>query len=244
VAQDAAVRDTFYSPPCPRFASARAAFVDKAMRVLRADDRVQAAGLVGSLGRGNSDDWSDADLLFVVDDRYLDDFELADALPLADTAVLTFDARQNSPAGTVAISGQFLTEDLPLWVDWYVYPASLACWVSDGTIVFDRVGYPRVSDTFTEHLTSRELQPPTPKPPDSFAMMQLALVPIAGKRIARGSPDTVPMIEFLGAAAPADATPTAHIDALRDLLATYVGRGPTISIEASHRYLHLVAAAI
>ncbi|WP_158602967.1 nucleotidyltransferase domain-containing protein [Jiangella rhizosphaerae] len=41
---------------------------------LRADPAVAGAALVGSLGTGRHDDWSDVDLLVVVDDGRLDDY--------------------------------------------------------------------------------------------------------------------------------------------------------------------------
>jgi len=44
------------------------ALIDKITRVLRADARVEAAGLSGSLGRCEGDEFSDVDVLVLVAD--------------------------------------------------------------------------------------------------------------------------------------------------------------------------------
>ncbi|WP_127940799.1 nucleotidyltransferase domain-containing protein [Nonomuraea polychroma] len=74
--------------------------------------------MVGSLGAGRADDWSDIDLLVVVDDAHLDDYAVPDRLPSGlGTLTAAFDARHNGPRGTRAVSGQHLVDGLPLCVD-------------------------------------------------------------------------------------------------------------------------------
>ncbi|MBN6056643.1 hypothetical protein JYK22_32245, partial [Nonomuraea sp. RK-328] len=145
--------------------------------------------LVGSLGAGRGDDWSDIDLLVVVEDACLDDFAVPGRLPSGPGKLaVAFDVRHNGPRGTRAVSGQYLVDELPLWVDWYIYPVSQASWVADSTVIFDRRGFGRLATTFSEHLKAGEHEQATPKGPADHRALQLALVPLAGKRIARCSP--------------------------------------------------------
>jgi hypothetical protein len=58
-------------PPPPRLASIRSRWLTAATASLRADPAVLGSALVGSLGAGHADDWSDIDLLIVVDDECL-----------------------------------------------------------------------------------------------------------------------------------------------------------------------------
>jgi predicted nucleotidyltransferase len=55
-------------PPAPRLRAIRETWLRRAIERLEADPAVSATGLVGSLGRGDADDWSDVDLLIVVPD--------------------------------------------------------------------------------------------------------------------------------------------------------------------------------
>ena len=49
-------------------ASARDALIERLTLGLAADDRIAAAWLGGSLGRGDGDDWSDIDLWLAIED--------------------------------------------------------------------------------------------------------------------------------------------------------------------------------
>jgi hypothetical protein len=71
------------------------------------------------------------------------------------------------------------------------------------------IGLRQLSDTFDEHLAKREFQPPTPKPASAHRLLQIALVPVAAKRIARRSPDAGRMVEFVGGPHAPDAAPAA-----------------------------------
>ncbi len=61
-------------PPAPRLACIRSGWLDAAAASLRADPAVSGAALVGSLGAGRADDWSDVDLLIVVDDPAVEEW--------------------------------------------------------------------------------------------------------------------------------------------------------------------------
>lgn len=71
--------------------------------LLAADPTVEGVALVGSLGRGGADDWSDIDLLVLTGDQFIRLFlndPLAFAWALAD---LLSDGRHNSPAGAASL---------------------------------------------------------------------------------------------------------------------------------------------
>jgi hypothetical protein len=129
-------------------------------------------------------------------------------------------------------------DGLPLWVDWQVHPVSLARWPSDSTVVFDRHG---ISGTqLSEYRGERE--PPTVKTLDDQDAMRLALVPIAGKQLARRSPETPRTIEFLGGT-PGSDWPD-HLAALRELLNQFAALGRPDSLGAAHAYLDLVEKSL
>ena len=107
----------------------------------------------------------------------------------------------------------------------------------------DRTGITRLTATFTEHLAA-EHEPPVPRSPAERRALQLALVPIAGKLIARRSPKTVRMIEILGGSSTPGATWTDHLATLRQRLRDLTSAGSPASAAAARAYLTLVEAAL
>jgi len=230
-------------PPAPRLAGIRTRWLAAVTAALGADPGVAGLGLAGSLGAGRADDWSDVDLILVVDDARLGEYARPGRLPAGPgTLIIAFDSRHNGLRGTRVVSAQYLIDGLPLWADWYIYPLSLAAWPADSTPVFDRTGITRLTATFTEHLAA-EHEPPVPRSPAERRALQLALVPIAGKLIARRSPKTVRMIEILGGSSAPDATWTDHLATLRQRLYDLTPAGPPPSAAAARAYLILVEAA-
>jgi hypothetical protein len=205
---------------------------------------VAAAGFVGSLGRGSEDDWSDVDLLIVVPDDRVSASSDAERLPGSEWLAAQLDARHNAPRGAGAVAAQYVVDGLPLLVDWYVYPLSRAAWPADARPIFDRADLRRTNDTFDQHLTGRGRQPPTPKPPEAHRLLQVMLVPVAGKRIARRSPDTARMVEFVGGPYVEHASPAKRLKHLRTALAERSGETPERSADAASAYLNLVAEAV
>ncbi len=122
----------------------RAALLARITRMLEGDDRVAAAWLFGSLGRGGEDDWSDIDIFVAVADA---DFSGVSQGRRAFTArvgepLIVVEAPSCAPP-----SGAFLTVcyDSPsglLIVDWYWQPQSLARVWRPTRLLFDRVGLP------------------------------------------------------------------------------------------------------
>ncbi|MEV0167874.1 nucleotidyltransferase domain-containing protein [Nonomuraea fuscirosea] len=233
------------APPAPRLAGIRSRWLDAAIAGLRDDPGVAGAVLVGSLGAGRADDWSDIDLLVFVDDADLDEYAVPGRLPSGPGVLAaSFDARHNGPRGTRAVSGQHLVDGLPLWVDWHIQPVSRAGRPADSVVVFDRRGFDRLPVTFSDLLSTGEPEPPTPKEPADLQIARLAMVPIAGKRIARRSPETARMIDFLGGPYQPGASWRRHLAELRRLLDGFAPLGLPASVAAGHAYLDLVADAL
>jgi Nucleotidyltransferase domain len=59
-------------PQAPRLAEIRSRWLDAVIAALQDDQQVVGAALVGSLGGGRADNWSDIDLLVVVEDAALE----------------------------------------------------------------------------------------------------------------------------------------------------------------------------
>jgi hypothetical protein len=232
------------APAAPRLRAIREAWLREVISHLEGDREICAAGFVGSLGRGRADDWSDVDILIVVADDQVDGYADASRLPSSEQVALSWDTRHHAPRGAGAVSGQYLVDGLPLWVDWYVYPMSSGAWVADAKVIFDRPGLPRLSDTFDDHLAKRDIQPPTPKPATAHGLLQIALVPVAAKRIARRSEDTARMVEFVGGPHAPDASPVEYLGMLRGVVDRYRGDAPAESLAAARRYLDLVAEVL
>ena len=203
------------------------------------------AALVGSLGAGRADDWSDIDLLIVVDDASLNEHAAPGRLAgVPGTLALASDARHNAPRGARAVSEQYIIDGLPLRVDRYVYPASRAAWPADAAVLSDRLGISRLALTFTEHMDAVEHEQPAPRDPGERRALQAALIPIAGKYIARRSPDTARLIELAGGPRTPGGTWEGSLATLRKLLDVHAGAGTPENIAATHAYLDIVAATL
>lgn len=103
-----------------------------------ADLDVEAVALIGSLGRGEADNWSDIDLLIFMDDGPLRRFADEPAARPWAQADLLVDGRHNSPAGATSVGATHILSGLPVRVDIHVHPAARARWPTDGRIVFER----------------------------------------------------------------------------------------------------------
>ncbi|MFI5691807.1 nucleotidyltransferase domain-containing protein [Kribbella sp. NPDC051586] len=226
------------TPPAPRLADLRERWLSAVIAALQGDAKVAGVALVGSLGAGRADDWSDVDLLVVVED--LDDYAVPGRLPQGPGRLaFEIDARHNGPRGTRAISAQYVVEDLPLWVDWHLHPVSLANWPSDSSVIFDRRGIAPTPATLSEYLNRGEHEPATPKTDDEHDAMRLALIPIAAKQVARQSPDAARTIEYLGGDHTAD-----QLSALDELLNQFEHLGRADSLAAGRAYVELLRGAI
>jgi Nucleotidyltransferase domain len=231
-------------PPAPLLRAIREAWLGRAIERLEADPAISGAGLVGSLGRGDADDWSDVDLLIVVPDRQVDNYADATQLPGSEQVIWSIDARHNAPPGAGSVSAFYVVDDLPLNVDWYVHPRSQAAWVADAKMIFDRDAFPTLNDTFYEYQEKREVQPPTPKAANAHRLLQVSLIPGAAKRVARRSADAGRMVEFVGGPHAPEATSAEHLEMLRRLLVQYRDDAPEEMLTSNSRYLDLVEATL
>lgn len=172
--------------------TARQTWLDKTVASLRAE----AIWLAGSLGRGEGDPWSDVDLLVVGGD-----------LPFGD-AILTLEVPGNGPADGRYVGAMYDIDPLPLWVDWYSWPATLAA-PRDALLLS---GHGQTGDhTLFEALDHHGRGPETTTDPATFT---LAMLPLTAKFIARGKDASAAgMAKMLGIKAPL-------VDGLRALLAT------------------------
>jgi hypothetical protein len=231
-------------PAAPQLRAIREAWLGRAIERLEADPAISAAGFVGSLGRGDADDWSDIDLVVVVPDDQVDRYADAMRLPGSEQAIWSIDARHNAPRGAGAVGVRYVIDGLPLHVDWYIYPRSLAVWVADAKAIFDPHGLPRLNDTFSEYQEKREVQPPVPKPADAHRLLQVSLIPVAAKYVVRRSADAGRMVGFVGGPHVPEATPAEYLEMLRRLLVEYRDDAPEEMLASSSRYLDLVEAVL
>jgi hypothetical protein len=127
----------------------RDALLARTLRLLEADDRVVAAWLHGSIGRGTHDDWSDIDLWIVVADEHMetvgaegDTFVRSLGEPL-----LTLAPPQNAPPGGEYLLALYPGEQGPQMLDCSWQPQSLAQRPPDTRLLFDRVGIPPAEES-------------------------------------------------------------------------------------------------
>jgi hypothetical protein len=106
--------------------------------LLEADPAVDGVALVGSLGRGEEDDWSDIDLFILASGQFIRQFMNEPTASPWARADLRSDGRHNSPAGATSLGTAHIRSGLPLWVDLHVHPADRTPWPADGRVVFER----------------------------------------------------------------------------------------------------------
>lgn len=140
----------------------RDAWLERAIGTMAADDRILAAWVVGSLGRGDADALSDVDLCVVVDGERgaailagVDEVARFGALAWAD------ELPANAPPGGAYVSSGYPCVPFPLTVDWYWQPVGTARVPSDAAIVLDKVGVARSEPptTFAELMARRPARP-------------------------------------------------------------------------------------
>jgi hypothetical protein len=229
--------------PAERWARLRDAWLEATASVLDVDRRVLGWGLVGSFGRGDADAWSDLDLLVFVHDRYFGEFTSPTTNEYWSGADLFVDARRNVPAGATSVGSLYVRDGLPIGVDWYVYPASMAAWPHDCVRRRGAEVVPSVGATFAEWNGRGPRQPPLAHDGNDSRQAWLSMVPIAGKYVARRAPAAAPMIEFLGGRAPGD-DPGDQLASLRDRVASLGDDSPPWLVGAVNAYLALVESTI
>jgi hypothetical protein len=192
--------------------------LDEVLGLLEADPAVAGVALVGSLGRGEEDNWSDIDLFILASDQFIGQFMNEPAASPWARADLLSDGRHNSPAGATSLGTTHLRSGLPLWVDLHVHPADRTPWPADSRAVFERRPVKTGTLPFGEFNASGPRQPATAKTADEVRQIYLGYVPIAGKYVGRRSPRAGEMIRFLGQRRDfTDHDPAAQLLALRGI---------------------------
>lgn len=191
--------------------------LDQVLGLLEADPAVAGVALVGSLGRGEEDNWSDIDLLILASDQFIRQFMNEPAVSPWARADLLSDGRHNSPAGATSLGTTHIRSGLPLWVDLHVHPADRTPWPTDSSVVFERRPVKTGTLSFGKFNASGPRQPATAKTADEVRQIHLGYVPIAGKYVGRRSPHAGEMIRFLGKRDFNDHDPAAQIRALRGI---------------------------
>ncbi len=99
----------------------RDALLQHITSILERDQRVRAAWLFGSLGRGDEDDLSDSDVWVVVADEHLGAIvtERREYVAQAGSPLLLVEAPQNAPTGGAYLMAIYEGKAGPHLVDWY-----------------------------------------------------------------------------------------------------------------------------
>ena len=201
--------------------------------------------LVGSLGRGEEDNWSDIDLFILASDQFIRQFMNEPAASAWARADLLSDGRHNSPAGATSLGTTRIRSGLPLRVDLHVHPADRTPWPTDGRAVFERRPVRTGTLPFGEFNAGGRRQPPTAKTAGEVRQIHLGYVPIAGMYVGRRSPRAVEMIRFLGHRRDFnDRDPAAQIRALRGIADELSSPSRGQLGDAVACYLNLVEATV
>ncbi|MBR7834717.1 hypothetical protein KDL01_15690 [Actinospica durhamensis] len=179
--------------------------------------------LAGSLGRGQGDEWSDVDLIVV------------DGAPILEGALVTVRNPGNGPVGGGYVGALYDLGPLPLWVDWYTWPASRPV-PSDARALRGTGAQGTLDLRQSLDQIGRGRPDPHPDPVPDPEEFVLAMLPLAAKFVARGMLEhAAGMAAMLGA--PPDPAP---LERLRSLLSSVLGHAETRRLV--HRYLEVVAA--
>jgi hypothetical protein len=199
-------------------AGLRDRLLDQVLGLLEADPAVGGVALVGSLGRGEEDNWSDIDLLILASDQFIGQFMNEPITSPWARADLLSDGRHNSPAGATSLGTTHIRSGLPLRVDLHVHPPDRTPWPTDGLVVFERRPVRTGTLPFGEFNAGGPRQPGTAKTADEVRQIHLGYVPVAGTYVGRRSSRAVEMIRFLGQRRDFnDPDPATQIRALRSI---------------------------
>ena len=194
------------------------------------DAGIGAVVLIGSLGHGGGDSFSDLDLIAVRDSSgdHLDLSAVMDGRVLA-----TLYKPRNAPAGGRYIGLCVAVSGLPLWVDLYEWPAATAAIPTDGTVVYDRLGLPASDLPFIPMI---DLHRGTDVPPQAAGNIDLLLrVAVAAKYFARA--DMTRLRRQLPAAGERD--PREIGDFLRGLVNSVADQGLAEAVTATSALVSL-----
>jgi hypothetical protein len=225
-------------------AAARDAWLAATRRQLHGDERVAAVWLVGSLGRGGGDEWSDVDLALVVRDEHLP--LLAERrrseFGRFGEALVAIDA-PNAPAGGAYLGVAYAIGELPLWVDWYLWPLSTARRPSDARVLIERAELPPPATKPHAALLQHSRAADPHAVVDRFADpvdFTVAMVSIAAKHLARRQlREANQLLRLLDRAAPSTLGVHEQLSVLRRILQRAEGKRPSPAVRAAAAALDL-----
>lgn len=137
----------------------RTDLIEQATSVLHSDERVVAAWLAGSLGSGDADAYSDADLWVVVRDDAMEAVrdERRGFVEVLGRPVLISEAPQNAPPGGAYLWTLYAGKHGPQHVDWSWLPETRASVPAGTQLLFDKVGLPPAQDAPRARPVGEEL---------------------------------------------------------------------------------------
>jgi hypothetical protein len=225
-------------------AAARDAWLAATSRQLHEDERVAAVWLVGSLGQDGGDAWSDVDLVLVVSDEDLDGLveRRRSEFGRFGEVLVAIDA-PNAPAGGAYLGVAYAVGELPLWVDWYLWPRSAARRPSDARVLIERAELPPPATKPHAALLQHSRAAAPHAVVDRFADpvdFTVAMVPIAAKYIARRQPQEAnKLLGLLDRDAPGALGVREQLLALRRILEWVEGERPSAAVQAAAAVLDL-----
>jgi predicted nucleotidyltransferase len=212
---------------------------------------VAGAVLYGSLGRGSADAWSDVDLVVLLEPgavgSLIDERERWPARFGEPLYVL--DSTWNAPLVGAQLNVLYeLRSGLPVYVDWNLWPVSMAAHPSDTKLLFRRDDelVPDVSATFEDWATYERQPRPAPDEvtEDFLRHAHFGMVPIAAKYCARRDTERASqLLRGIGATAVPD-SPTGQLDVTRERLAALSGGESDKAIAAVGRLCDAAEATL
>ena len=208
--------------------------------VLLGDERVNAAWLAGSAGRGEDDALSDIDVVLVMAPGYEAEmarqrFALASRVgPVA----LALDSPQNAPPDGAQVNVLYDLEPLPIFVDWSYWPP-ISERPSDVRVLFERDSADLITGRAYDEVTA-SLPPGTglEGTPQRRADFALAMTPIIAKFALRGAEDDVArMFGYMREPPPERTDLKSTLDALDALTERLAELEPAKAIACVRRYL-------
>jgi hypothetical protein len=175
-------------------ATARDEWLNTVGVTLSGEDACKAGLVIGSVGRGTEDGWSDLDLVLFAESSTLI-AHLPEWTTRFGRALLVHEAPLwNAPMGGRQVNVWYhIGTKLPLLVDWRVWPLTLAAQPHDTALWFNRADQPlpQLATSFDAYSSSvpradvASLQPT----PEELRRYHFRMVPIAAKYIARRDAD-------------------------------------------------------
>lgn len=165
---------------------ARAGWLSAALTALLQHRFVTGVWLVGSLGRGDADPYSDIDVVVAIDAAPPDVLaEPAAALRLPGPLLFTRAKPHNAPAGGAYLAICVELASLPVLVDLYVWPATTAAVPAGAAVLYQRGEVQRSPLELLALLAAHPADDPAGADPDDPASL-LFLIQLAAKYHARG----------------------------------------------------------